>query len=211
MQTDSLIDISWPISPDMTAYKDRKVVVFEATKTFDKDEVREALVTLGTHSGTHVDAPAHFVKDGKTIDQISLDHFIGSCRVLDMTVCKEKISADDLRAHKPQEHEIILLKTKNSQLKVQEPFNKDFVYIDSSAAQFLAECRVKTVGIDYLGIERGQSDHASHIALFEAGIIIVEGLRLAQAQGGHYFLSCLPLLLAGLEAAPARALLLPLP
>src|SRR5688572_22168581 len=106
-----IIDISWPISPAMTAYKDRSIVTFTSTKTFEKDHAREATVLLGTHSGTHVDAPAHFLERGHMIDQTKLEALIGSCNVLDLTTVEEKITAQDLHPFAIKQHDRILLKT----------------------------------------------------------------------------------------------------
>jgi arylformamidase len=203
-----IIDISWPITPSMTAYKDKKIVAFEHAKNFAQDNVCESYITLGSHTGTHVDAPAHFMQQGSTIDQLPLQALIGPCRVLDMTHIDEYIGRDDLTNQSLQEGEIILFKTTNSALSANQPFNKNFVYVAASAAEVLVEKKVKAVGIDYLGIERNQPDHATHTTLFKNNIVIIEGLRLQRVQPGHYTLYCLPLAVVGLEAAPARAVLI---
>ncbi len=208
MQYKAIIDISWPITADMTAYKDRKLVVVNKTKTFEKDQVREAVVTIGTHSGTHVDAPAHFVATGHTIDQLNLSLLVGRCRVLDLTHCVERITVDDLAVHGIQAGERILCKTCNSQEDPTAPFNPSFVFIDDAASAYLVTRKVAAVGIDYLGIERQQPEHQTHQQLLEAGIAIIEGLRLASVPPGLYDLICLPMLMNGLDAAPARAILL---
>jgi arylformamidase len=201
------IDISWPITHDASSYKDRHVIHIEATKTFTRDGARESLITLSSHTGTHIDAPAHFLKDGTTIDQLSLDKLIGPCRVLDLTIVAEKIMANDLKAHEPCEDEILLLKTTNSSRTPTAPFNPYFVYLSAEAADYLVSKNIKTVGIDYLGIERNQPEHQTHRSLLSAGIVIIEGLRLQHVAAGAYNLICLPLLLPGLDAAPARAAL----
>ena len=111
----------------MTTYKDSKVVNFEHNKTFENDEVRESTITLNSHTGTHIDSPAHFLKDGKTVEQISLDSLVGPCRVLDFSEVQEKITMSDLEQHDIREDDILLLKTKNSALDPQEKFNHGFV------------------------------------------------------------------------------------
>lgn len=203
------IDISWPISPNMTAYKDRSVVRISPTKNFELDAVRESLITLGSHTGTHIDFPAHFIADGVTSEGIPLYATVGPCVVLDMTHCTQSITRTDLSAVADclQHGERILFKTRNSQRKATDSFDADFVYLDKEAAAYLAECRIQAVGIDYLGIERNQKGHDTHIALLSAGVIIIEGLRLEHVVSGDYFLYCLPLALVGTDGAPARAIL----
>ncbi len=106
------------------------------------------------------------------------------------------------------DNSIVLFKTKNSLLECDALFNPVFIFLAPDAAQLLVEKQVKAVGIDYLGIERGQPDHATHVTLLAKNIPIIEGLRLKDIKAGSYFLCCLPLAIQGLEAAPARAVLL---
>jgi arylformamidase len=203
-----IFDISWPISPEMTAYKDKKVVEITHTKTFDKDYVRESLLTIGAHSGTHIDAPSHFLKDGISIDQQPVYATCGPCKVFDVTHVDDAIMPTDLVSFDMQEGDIILFKTKNSDLESMQPFTPNFVYLHHTAAAFLAHCKVQAVGIDYLGIERNQPEHETHIILMKNNCAIIEGLRLAGVAAGDYFLWCVPLALTGTEAAPARAILI---
>lgn len=201
-------DISWPLSPATTEYKNRKSIVFTETKVFDKDNVRTSTICFDSHTGTHVDAPSHFLKDGKTIDQVRLDRLIGRARVIDMMTAVNAISMNDLARYDIGADEIILLRTINSGVHGTDPFYKDFMYLDATGARYLAEKRVKAVGIDYLGIERGDPDHMTHTTLMKADIVIIEGLRLAHVPAGKYFMVCLPLAVIGLDAAPARAILI---
>lgn len=203
-----IIDISWPISENMTTYKNKKVVEFKPAKEFEKDNARETILTLNTHVGTHIDAPSHFLKDGKTIDQIALEKLCGPCRVLDLTNVQESISEKDLEKFDILENEIILLKTKNSSKSPSEEFDPLFIYLKADGAKYLANKKIKAVGIDYLGIERNQPGHPTHKALLEAQIPIIEGLRLEQVSKDTYNLICLPISLDGLDAAPARAILI---
>ncbi len=203
-----IYDISWPISQEITAYKDRKVVTFQSTKSFEKDGLRESLITVGAHSGTHIDAPSHFVSDGKTIDQLDLSHVIGKCKVFDMSSVTDGITQDHLENLDIQAHDIILFKTSNSACQPKDTFNPHFIFLEISGAQYLVQRNIKAVGIDYLGIERGQAGHLTHNLLFKHSIVIIEGLRLQAIKQGSYFLCCLPLALVGVEAAPARAILI---
>lgn len=205
-----IIDISWPISPVMTEYKNKKTVGFHQIKDFSQDKVRESSIQLGSHSGTHVDAPSHFLKEGKTIDQMLLTNLVGNCIVLDMTVCAEQITRDCLFEHDSliTEGGIVLLRTINSDISPTDAFNPQFVYLSACGARYLASKKIKAFGIDYLGIEHSQPGHPTHETLMNADITIVEGLRLGHVKAGVYFFVCLPLSVVGLEAAPARAVLI---
>ena len=205
-----IIDISWPLSSATTGYKDREILKFEPRKDFEKDGVRETTITIDSHSGTHVDAPIHMLKDGKSIDQISMDSLIGGCIVLDLTDVQEKITREILAEHDHEivENDIVILKTINSATNATDKFTPHFVYLEASGAAYLAEKRIKAVGIDYLGIERNQPGHVTHKELFKHDVTIIEGLRLGHVPAGEYFFCCLPLSIPGLEAAPARAILI---
>lgn len=202
-----IIDISWPISEKMTTYKNKKSVELHAAKEFEKDNARETTIIINSHVGTHIDAPSHFLKNGKTIDQISLDKFIGKCQVLDLTNVEEYISDKELEKFDIKENEIILLKTKNSYKTETEEFDPSFIYLNAAGAKFLVSKKIKSVGIDYLGIERNQPGHPTHKSLLEAQIPIIEGLRLREINEGSYEFSCLPINLHSSDAAPARAII----
>ncbi len=205
-----LFDISWPISTATTGYKDRDIVQFEDTKTFAKDGARETTIRLSSHTGTHVDAPSHFLKDGKTIDQVTLDRLIGPALVLDMTHIAEGITRDDLYEYDEQIDEglIVLLRTANSTKQATDKFTPHFIFLEFSGAEYLKEKQISAIGIDYLGIERSQHGHPTHTTLMHGDVAIIEGLRLEHVQPGAYFCICLPIYTIGLEAAPARAILL---
>lgn len=203
-----IYDISWPISSDTTEYKNKGTINFDAVKQFEKDGVRDSLITVGAHTGTHVDAPAHFLRDGKTIDMIPLNHLIGKAVVLDFMTVTESISADDLQRHEIHEGDIVILRTANSAQGATDQFKIDFIYLDASGARYLIQKKVKAVAIDYLGIERNDPDHAVHTSLMQADIAIIEGVRLSHVPHGEYFMICLPIAVIGLEAAPARAILM---
>lgn len=203
-----IFDISWPISTATTGYKDRHIVEFKETRTFAKDGMRDSTMHLSSHTGTHVDAPAHFIKDGLTIDEIQLDRLVGPCVVLDLMSVRDGITRDDLVDKDIQRGDIVLFKTMNSLTPATGKFTPHFVYLEVSGAQYLVEKGVKAVGTDYLGIERSQQDHLTHMALMHADVVIIEGLRLEFIESGEYTFVCLPLNIIGLEAAPARAILI---
>jgi arylformamidase len=192
----------------MTAYKDKKVVQVIATKDFERDGAREMMLCLSSHTGTHVDAPSHFLQHGADINHVPLTSLIGVCRVLDCTHIKDSITEHDLEQYDLQKDMIVLFKTKNSSFDAHADFNPAFIYLTQDGARYLVEKKVKAVGIDYLGIERGQSNHGTHTALLHAQIPIIEGLRLEHVLPKDYFLYCLPLALAHGDGAPARAILI---
>ncbi|MDQ5890746.1 MAG: arylformamidase [Candidatus Dependentiae bacterium] len=208
----TMIDISWPLAPGMVSYKNRHPLAIEQLRSIACHSVADSLCSrLHMHAGTHVDAPSHFIEGGKTIDQLSLAQMNGPCRVLDLTtIAGEFVEKHHLAPFQIGAGERILLKTQNSFLSAQGPYNVREVYLGSSAAQYLAGCNIALLGIDALGLERNQSDYASHIALFSAGVIVVEGLRLAAVPSDlqECVLHLLPLAFVGTEAAPARALLM---
>ena len=207
MMYTKIIDISWPVSMAMTAYKDNKTVSFVATKTFERDHVRSSLISMSSHTGTHLDAPSHFLADGMTAEKLDLDALIGPCIVLDLTHCVDKITRADL--HGIGTHIRVLAQTKNSKHHPDAPFDHNFIALDVDAAQLLVERGVQVFGIDYLGVERaGQGSHSVHIELLAHNVCIIEGLRLGHVVPGVYTLCCLPLLLQGLDGSPARAVLL---
>jgi arylformamidase len=202
-----IIDISWPITERMTEYKNRQSVKFIPLKEYVSDGVRETEIRMHAHTGTHVDAPSHFIADGKDTDGVELHTMIGSCTVLDFTHVQEKINEGDINSISAATS-ILLFKTKNSSVSADAPFDPNFVYISQAAAQALVNRNIQCVGFDYLGIERNQPQHETHELLLQHNVTIIEGLRLAAVQPGNYFLYCLPLAVVSIDAAPARAVLI---
>jgi arylformamidase len=203
----NIIDISWPITPQMTTYKNEALIQFTPSHTIEQHGVAKTLITLDSHTGTHIDAPSHFVKTGKTTTDIDLDAISGPCVVLDLSHVTTAITVADLELYDLEECEIILFKTNNSKKSYDAPFDPAFVSLDASAADYCAQLGLHAIGFDYLGIERNQPTHATHTILFDAQITIIEGLRLAHVAEGEYFFICLPLAVNGLDGAPARAIL----
>jgi arylformamidase len=160
------------------------------------------------HTGTHVDAPLHFVRGGQGIDEMPLDVGIGPCRVVEV-LDRDSVGADDLRPFDPRPGERLLIKTRNSRGRWErEPFDPRFVHLRGSAAEFLAGRGIRTLGIDYLSVGGYEVDGVeTHLALLQAGVWIIEGLNLGAVSPGEYELVCLPLRLFGADGAPARAVL----
>lgn len=167
-------------------------------------------MTLGVHTGTHMDAPLHFIPNARTIDQMPLDATIGRARVIEIRDPKS-IKRKEVLPHAISAGERILFKTANSDHAWDtDRFDEDFVFIAQDAARYLAECSILCVGVDYLSVGGFREDGPeTHHALLEAGIWIIEGLNLRGIEPGVYDLACLPLRLIGSEGAPARAILRP--
>jgi arylformamidase len=202
-----IYDISMTIEKDMGVYKNiedkRPVIRFD--RKIPKDSINESSMCMNLHTGTHIDAPYHVDDLGATIDAIDLNKLITKCRVLDLTKIVDGISKEDLLDQNIQTGEFLLLKTRNS---FTEDFQPDFVYVEKSGAEYLAEKEVIGVAIDSFGIERAQPDHETHKILFNKGITIIEGVRLKEIGAGEYFMCALPLKIKGVDGAPARIVLI---
>jgi arylformamidase len=166
---------------------------------------------MSAHTGTHMDAPLHFVDGAISIDQMPLEATIGPARVLEFDV-PEAIGPEDFAPFNIQPGERILLKTRNTaRCWETDEFVKDFVYISEAGAKYLVDRGVMTVGIDYLSVAGFFKDTVeTHVALLAAGIWVIEGLDLRKIAPGNYDLICLPLRRLGAEGAPARAVLRPI-
>lgn len=202
-----IYDISMTIHEGMQVYKnkDEKRPEFKNMGNFSNAKSYETRISLDAHTGTHVDAPLHMVEGGDTIETIGLEQLVGHARVLDLTHVQDAVTKEDLLPFGLQKDDWVLLKTRNS---LSEEFDFEFVYLKDDAAKYLIELGIRGVGTDGLGIERAQPEYTTHRPLMRNKIIIVEGLRLKEVPGGTYFMVIAPLKLTGIEAAPARALLI---
>jgi len=165
---------------------------------------------MGAHTGTHMDAPFHFVPDGSTIEKLSLDVLMGRCRVFDLTASTENISRAMLEKCDLSGVTRALFKTRNSQRWANDSheFDKEFLAVAADGAEYLVQRGVKLVGVDYLSVEAYASKtHPVHDTLLRAGVIIVEGLNLSDVAAGDYELIALPLKLKGSDGAPSRVVL----
>ena len=174
------------------------------------DPLTLSAYSLGAHSGTHVDAPMHFVANGASIDKVPLERLIGPARVIEIADDVQAITADELGKHDWRGAPRILFRTRSSihGWMTTPLFHRDFAYIAPDAAQLLADANVQLVGIDYLSAEQfGAPAPRAHQILLGKGIPIVEGLLLTNARGGDYDLMVLPMKVGGHEGAPARAVL----
>jgi arylformamidase len=202
------IDVSVPVRSGMVHWPDDPPI--ELVRTMDMargDPTTVSRLSLGVHSGTHVDAPVHFLVDGAGVDAFPLDHLLGEARVVEVGD-GPSIGAAQVRAVDPRPGERLLFKTRNSARCWQaDHFLPDFVHLSPEAADLLAERGVRTVGIDYLSIAGMEEGVPTHLSLLKKGICIIEGLDLSSVEPGSYELICLPLRLAGADGAPARVVL----
>ena len=196
--------LSWPGDPPVS------VRPFFQMATGDAANVSE--VRLSSHTGTHVDPPAHFLEGGATVDQLPLGVLIGPAVVVDLTGRPGPLGPADLEGlNLPGGTERVLMKTDNSARWVErlDTFPGDYVALAPAGAAWMVERGVRLVGADFLSVEEpGAPGHPTHVTLLSAGVVILEGLDLSAVTPGPYELVCLPLLLAGCDGAPARAVLL---
>jgi arylformamidase len=210
-RTAAWIDISVPIYSGMVHWPDDPGVRIERTKDLSRgDAANVSKLELGAHTGTHMDAPRHFLADGAGLDDLPLDATIGPARVIRIEHPYE-ILPGELEAYRLRAGERVLFLTRNSErCWKNNRFVEDFVYISAAAAQFLVQRQVRTVGIDYLSVGGYVHDGVeTHRILLGAGIWLIEGLNLSAVKPGAYELVCLPLRVAGADGAPARAILRP--
>jgi len=203
------LDISVAIHPGLVHWPGDPDLEVEWRLRLEKgDECNLSVLRLGSHSGTHMDAPLHFLANAKTLDRMPLEATIGPARVIEIKD-RESIKPAELRAQSIRRGERILFKTRNSKAGWQKRgFDENFVYLSKEGAAYLAERRIRTVGIDYLSVGGFKRDSVEpHEILMRAGIWIIEGLNLSKVKGGRYELICLPLKVLGSDGAPARAIL----
>jgi arylformamidase len=209
VMSEDWIDVSVPLRTGMVHWPDDPPVSIERVMDVERgDVVSVSRLSMGAHTGTHMDAPLHFFRTGKSIDTMPLTATLGRARVIEIRD-PELIKPEELRPYQIQRGERILFKTRNSARCWQtDDFVEDFVYISQEAARYLAAQQVQTVGVDYLSVGGFFRDGVeTHHALLEAGIWIIEGLDLSSVAPGIYELVCLPLRIEGSDGAPARAIL----
>ena len=205
-----IYDITVPIRPGMPIYEGDPAVEIAAWSALAKgDSANVSFLHFGAHTGTHVDAPAHFIEGARKIDALSLDVLIGPARVIRVPDEVAEIDPDFLAGCDLDQVERVLFHTRNSNFW-SEGFRKDFTHLLPEAAEMLVEMGIKLVGTDYLSIEKFHSGHhRTHLALLSQSVVIVEGLNLSDVPAGDYELICLPLKIAdgAGDGAPARVVL----
>jgi arylformamidase len=201
------VDVSVPIYAGMVHFPDNPSIEIDTITHVEKGDLcTVSRLTMGSHTGTHIDAPIHFLRGGTGAEQIPVENLIGPARVIEIKD-PDAVKAEELRLHKLGAGERLLFKTSNSKRcwKTSQ-FVPDFVSIAEDAASYLASLHTLAVGIDYLSA----GSPKTHRTLLGAGVAIVEGLNLIGVSQGRYELFCLPLRIPGSDGAPARALLKPL-
>ncbi len=205
-----IYDVTVPIRAGMPVYEGDPGVNVEAWSALARgDSANVSFLHFGAHTGTHVDAPAHFIEGARKIDVLSLEALIGTARVVRVPDEVNEIDSDFLAGCDLNSVERVLFHTRNSGFW-NEGFRKDFTHLLPDAAQTLIDSGVKLVGTDYLSIEKFHSGgHRTHLALLSQNVIIVEGLNLSEVPIGDYELICLPLRIAdgAGDGAPARVVL----
>lgn len=205
------IDISVPLKDAMVHWPGDPPVSIKRVKNIEQgDTANLSVISMGVHSGTHVDAPLHFIKEGKGVDDIPLDTVIGRARVIEIRD-PESVKPEELAGHHIRRGERILFKTRNSSRVWQkDEFVADYVFISNDAVDFLVDRGVRLIGIDYLSVSSFKHGESYvHKTLLGGGIWIIEGLNLSEVTPGKYDLICLPLRIVAGDGAPARAILKP--
>ncbi len=202
-----LFDVTADIRPGMVVYPgDPEVDVRRLSSIAGGESSNVSVYTLGSHTGTHVDPPRHFIEGGTAVDALPLEVLIGPALVLETgesVIDRRFLESSGIGGAKR-----ILFKTSNSGLMSKAEFQEDFVHLSPDAAACMVETGVRLVGIDYLSVERFDSpSNEVHRTLLGAGVVVVEGLDLSEIEPGEYELICLPLKVSGGDGAPARVVL----
>lgn len=201
-------DVTLPIRDGMPVYPgDPAVVVRPHCAIADGAPFNVSVVTLGSHTGTHIDAPRHFIDGAEGVDQIAPEILAGPARVIEVPTAGD-IEAQALRGIAGTSCRRLLLKTRNSSRPLADRFAPGYAALTAGAARFLAATGLGLVGLDGPSADPSHATkYPAHRTLLQAGVVILEGLELAAVPAGEYELLCLPLRLSGADGAPARVLL----
>ena len=206
-----IYDVTVPLSNELPTYPgDPGIKVGDWRSLANGDSANVSVVNFGAHTGTHVDAPAHFIEGAAKIESLPLDSLIGECLVVEVPQDRLVVDEPFVTANVPPGTTRVLFKTRNSAFWSTTEFHSDFTYLDLGAATWLQQQGAKLIGIDYLSIEKFKSPgHPTHLALLSHGVVILEGVNLTDVAPGKYELICLPLRLRSDlgDGAPARAVL----
>ncbi|MBE7548391.1 metal-dependent hydrolase [Candidatus Kuenenia stuttgartiensis] len=201
-------DVTVPISNAMITWPSDPAVSITGTSLISRgDFCNLSELKIGSHCGTHIDAPSHFLENGRTIDQLALENLIGEATVFEFKN-KENIDVSDIKQLRFDNVKRVLFKTVNSSYWKFSTFKKDFVYLTKDAAQYLVDKGIRLVGVDYLSVEKFESQLAeTHHTLLRNDVIILEGLDLSNVERGRYELIALPLKIKDGDGSPARVVL----
>ena len=209
----AIYDISVPLSATTPTYPSDPAIEIQSWSDLGRgDHANVSLLHFGAHSGTHVDAPAHFMAGGLKVDALPLEKLLGEVTVVEVPIDVTAIDGDFVSHNCNQTTQRVLFKTRNSGFwnNPEVGFRTDYTYLEPGAARRLTEIGIQLVGIDYLSIEQYKSDSfETHLILLSSGVVILEGVDLRNVSAGRYELICLPLRIAGGsgDGAPARAIL----
>ena len=207
-----IYDISLMISPSMPVWPDDPPVELRLVESIDRgDHVNVTKLSMSAHTGTHVDAPHHFLNDHCSVEALPLNVLTGPCYVTQLPDDVDEISAEVLERIPIGDGTIrLLFGTRNSKIwaKGENEFQRDFVAVSADGAEWLVAHGIKLVGVDYLSVAPFGDSTPTHTVLLKGGVVIIEGLNLSQVPRGFYDLYCLPLKLSGADGAPARAILI---
>lgn len=206
-----IYDVTLTVSSRLVVWPGDPPVKLERVKDMDAGaEDNVSRVCMGVHTGTHVDAPLHFLANGTDVTAMSLEVLTGQAYVVHFPADVAAISAEVLERQPLPENAVrLLFQTRNSDLwaRGMSRFQEDFVALTEDGAQWVVDHGVRLVGVDYLSVGHYHSGAETHRILLQAGVAVIEGLDLAHIVPGRYDLYCLPLKLAGAEGAPARVIL----
>ena len=205
-----ILDVTVPITNSMPVWPGDPQVRLSPKSHLSRDKshtVKLTAIEMGSHTGTHVDAPYHFVEGGKRLHEIPLEQLTGKATVFEIAGVRS-IGLGNLEHRKWDGIERVLFKTDNSQHWQDEKFYEEFIYLEPDGAEFLVQRGIQLVGIDYLSIDKFKSEkHPTHFALLTRDIVILEGLNLSKVPAGEYTLFALPLNLQDADGAPSRVIL----
>ena len=204
-------DVTVAIGPGVPIYEGDPPADVKSVKAIARgDGANVSALCFGAHTGTHVDAPNHFIEGTRRVEDLEIEKLVGPCRVVEIA---EDVAAIE-PAHLPELGgvERLIFKTRNSAFwnTPEGGFRTDFTYITPEAARVLADAGLRLVGIDYLSVEKfGSEDFATHKILLEKEIVLLEGVDLREVEPGDYELICMPLKYVGGtgDGAPARTVL----
>jgi arylformamidase len=207
-----IYDISVPLRTGGLVYPNNPPISITAVQSIAAGATANvSRIDLGSHTGTHVDAPKHFIDSGTGVDAMPLDVLMGPARLIAFGDDVMAVGEKELRAHDLSGVTRLLIRTRNSAWLASgsTEFHPDFTHVAPDGAEYLVRLGVRLVGVDYLSVEQFHSPHhRTHKTLLENSVVIVEGMVLSEPPPGDYELYCLPTLLAGLDGAPARAVLI---
>ena len=203
------IDVSTPISAEIVVWPgDDPVSISKRSQIgINGAEANVSSIRMSAHTGTHVDAPLHFIAGGADVTALDLDSLVGPVQVISIAD-QRQITGAELAGHSIEPGSRVLFRTVNSDKDwLRSPFDPDYVYLSSEAAQYLVSLGIRTIGVDYLSVAGEENGAAVHRLLLGAGITILEGLMMKDIAPGTYEMVALPLKLEGSDGAPARVIL----